>query len=223
MSIPKIEKKYSFLATPFGLALAMKAFSVDEKYLEKLVWRYQSGKHVGSLRGKITWWQIVNGGYINGIIVKEKGSKFGFRITDYTEEKIYLGAPIINKSEPEWLDDYKDWIESKLTNEEKIQRQQKMFLEKKTALTNKMIEKYISTPENNSNVEKFAMTIVMSNKFSEESKKFLVQEVSKWCFRNKKHEFAENVRKSYLSSCDRMTTDFDKQCSTDILNNKEKS
>jgi hypothetical protein len=221
MSIPKIEKKYSFIATPFGLSLAIKVFNVDEKYLEKLVWRYQSGKRVGQLRGKITWWRIISGGFINGMVIKEKGAQFGFRITDYTEEKIYLGSPIINKSEPEWLDDYKDWIESKLTNEEKVIRQQKTYIDKKTTLANKMIEKYISTPENDSNVEKFAMTIIESNKFSEDSKKFLIQEVSKWCFKNKKHEFAENIRKSYLLTCSRIT-DIDKQSTTDILNNKEK-
>jgi gluconate kinase len=222
---PVIEKKSAFLGSEYGLNLAMNIFSLTEQQLEKIVWRYQSGKHVGSLRGKITWWRIIKGGFQKidenkSIIVKERGSTFGYRLTDYTEEKIYIGKPKSDDDQIPWLNDYEEFLDSKLTKEQKVKIQQDQYRSKKEAVTNKMIDTFFESSCDEKTVEAFSKTIIENKKFSEESKKHLFKVLSLWCFKNGYHDLFEKVKKSNdLVNVKIDTSLEDTQCTDNIRDN----
>ncbi len=194
MSKPTVIKRYSYLGEDFGRNLALKIFSLTEKELEKLVWRYQSGKRVGSLRGKITWWKIINGGFIpeKELLVKEKGKDFGFRVVDYTEEKVYLGA-IRNDSNLEypWLSDYLEFKESLISPEEKTKIEQELYRKQKRERSIRMIDNFFETAKDASIVEKFSLGLKDAEK---QVKDHFMEKVSIFSFNISEHSLLEKVR-----------------------------
>lgn len=86
--------KVSYLSSPFGLELACKKFDTTPEEIEKLVGRYSRGKRKGELRGAITWYKVVKGGWVKtgpydfeqmrgqGFVAKP-GVCFGFQLVHF--------------------------------------------------------------------------------------------------------------------------------------------
>lgn len=223
MSIPKVEKRCLSLYSTAAIELVSKVFKINKNEFENFVSKLKEKKDSNSLNEKIIWWEIINGGFINGVVIKEKGARFGFRIINNITNKVYFGKPIDNDSYPEWFSDYKSWKESKITEKEKKFIQQKAYFDKKTQTTNNMIRQFILNAKNCDEIENFAKIIIMSNKYDKETKNILVQEISKWGFKSKNHNFVKKIINLYKSHCNTIPCRIDELCAKNILNNKGES
>lgn len=188
----EIVKCRAFIGTSFGQNLAMKVFDIDEKALEKLVWRYKSGKHIGSLRGKITWWQVEKAGYDpeHKIAITEKKHSFGYRIVDYNEEKVYLGSFIRNG----WYEDYVEYKDSLITNEERTLIQQEKYRQQKIERSKKMIDTFFKGTTDPSLVEKFSIGLKTSEK---EVKEYFMKLLFVFSFMSGRHDLVDKIKNTF--------------------------
>lgn len=189
MSEPIVKKFSCFLSKDFATQLALKKFDLSLVDLEKVVGRYKSGKFTGSLRGKITWWKIETGGYINDTVVSEKGLSFCYRIVDYNEEIVHFGARLTKSKS--WFDDYLDYKESLLTEEQKTKRNQEEYKRQKNERSIKMIDSFFKAETTKNSIEKFSSGLIKADR---EVKDHFLKKVSSYSFNINEHSFFEKIK-----------------------------
>jgi hypothetical protein len=87
------------LSEDFGLQLAMKKLGLTEAQLEEKLGRYTRGKRKGKIRGRLTWWKVVEGGWVStgyhqGFVCRFRDITYGYMIVDgYTGEVLLAGHP----------------------------------------------------------------------------------------------------------------------------------
>lgn len=88
------EYKAADISSDFGRDYAMRVFSLTFDQLEAIVGRYTKGKRKGQLRGRLSWYRVVKGGWVktgrydfdgggaSGFVAKP-GVRFGHSINDW--------------------------------------------------------------------------------------------------------------------------------------------
>jgi hypothetical protein len=83
----EIVDKSAYLNSEFGIDLAQKKLGLSEQEIVEIVGRYSRGKRKGQIRGRLAWFKVDAGGWINGLGVVPPCS-WGYHLVDTYADNI---------------------------------------------------------------------------------------------------------------------------------------